>query len=270
MSGVHKVIKTLAICLAIFIIMNIVGGIFWGLSLVTNIGISEDKVVVEKFAEIYQDVSSIDINTITSNLVIKPGSEFKVEASNLKNNFNSKLRNGTLKIEENKAWFLSSNPSGTITIYIPQEISKLKIDAGAGKIQVDNTVAKDFDLNQGAGSITISNCKFAKADIEGGAGEIKISSSKLNNLDLDAGVGRVNVEAEITGNSKIECGVGEMNIALIGEEDEYRIIAEKGIGSIKIDNEEQKVENMHYGAGNRTIRINGGIGAISVNFIHYQ
>lgn len=266
MSGVHKVVKVLAICLAIFIIMNIIGAIFGGLSLVTNIGISDDKVIVEKFSETYQNVNSVDVDTISSNLVIKSGSEFKVEASDLKNNFTSKVRNGTLKVEENKVWFLSDKSSGTITIYIPEEIAKLKIDAGAGKIQIDNIASRDFDLDQGAGSIVISNCKFTKASIDGGAGEIKLMSSELNNLDLDAGVGKVDVEAELTGNSKIECGVGEINMTLLGKQDDYRIIAEKGIGTVKIGSEEQKIDNMNYGTGNRIIRIEGGIGAITVNF----
>lgn len=266
MNGVHKVIKILAICFAIFIIMNIVGGIIFGISLFTNIEFLNNKVVVKEFEEKYQNVNNITIDVISTNLVIKAGNEFKVEANDLKSKFTSKVINGNLKIEEIKSWFLSGNVAGTITVYVPQEIAKLKIDAGAGRIQINQITTSDFDISQGAGSLTITDSKFGRSDIDGGAGEIKIYNSELNNVKLDAGVGKIDIESRITGNSKIECGIGEMNITLLGKQEDYRINAEKGIGSLKINNQEQKVDNMNYGIGDNVIKIDGGIGAINISY----
>lgn len=241
MNGFQKAIKILAICLSIFIIANIIGVIVFGISIVTNIGMREEKVIVENFSEAYQNVSEIDIESISSNIIIKleedsngknrnetlqedeanpifsEEAKVRVEASNLKNNFTSKLKNGTLKIEESKVGFWGSNSSGVITIYIPKEIAlnELKIDSGAGKIEIENIVSEKLDLDQGAGILKIANCKFNKTDIDGGTGEIKIQETILNDMNLDAGVGKIELNAKITGNSKIECGIGEMNIGLI-------------------------------------------------------
>lgn len=267
MNGVQKAIKIIAICLGIVIIINILGGILFGLSLVVNIGVNTENVEVKTFEEKYDSVSKIDIDTVTSDIIIKSGNEFKVEANNMKNTFSSKAKNGTLKIDENQKWFNSNNLSGIITIYIPDDtvLKELKIDAGAGKIEIQDVIANKFDIDQGAGTLKISNSKFNQTDIDGGAGEINIRASVLNDLDLEAGVGRIDVEAEITGNSKIECGIGEMNLILLGKEDDYTITANKGFGNIKINDKDQR-RNIVYGSGINKIRLEGGIGNITVDF----
>lgn len=267
MNGFQKGIKIFAIVLAIFIIINIIHGILFGLSILTNIGGREEKIVVENFSETYQNVNKIDIDVISANLVIKTGNEFRVEANNLSNPFSSELRNGTLRIKESKTWFWMSHSSGDITIYIPRGIilNDLKIDAGAGRIEISNISVDDFEIDQGAGVLEIANSKFNKTDINGGAGEIRILESTLNNMKMDAGVGKITLKAEITGNSKIECGIGEMDIELLGKEEEYSITAEKGIGTIRIENKEQS-DNSIYGTGKNRLKLEGGVGSIKVNF----
>lgn len=47
--------------------------------------------------------------------------------------------------------------------------------------------------------------------------------------------------------------------------DNYKIIAEKGIGSIKIDGVEQGQEST-YGSGENLIKLEGGIGSINIDF----
>ena len=263
MSGPQKAIKILAIILAIFIIFNIIKGIIIGLTFFARINNNNDNnTEVKTFSQSYQNVSKIDIETVSADIIIKNGSEIRVEANNIKNNFTSNIKNGTLKIEENKTWFNSSSIVGKITVYIPEKINNLKIDSGAGKIQVSDIKANNFKIDQGAGKLTIENSSFTSSDINGGAGEIKIVSSELNNLKLDAGVGKIDLEGKITGNSKIECGIGEMNISLLGDKDQYNIVAEKGIGSIKINGKERT----EYGEGENKIKLEGGIGAINVNF----
>lgn len=264
MNGMQKVIKIFAICLAIFIILNIVRGILWGLFFFSNInGINKEPKAT--FSEIYSNVNKIDIDTISSDVIIKHGTEFRVDASNMENDFSSKNTNGTLKIKENKWWFWSNNIGGTITIYVPEEIENLKIDAGAGKIEIEELDAEILKIDQGAGKLTITDSEFQTSNINGGAGEIKVENSTLNNLKLDSGVGKVDIEGKITG--KIECGIGEMNIKLQGNKDDYYISAEKGIGSIKIDGEERTSYRSTVEEIPRySLRLEGGIGAINVRF----
>lgn len=70
--------------------------------------------------------------------------------------------------------------------------------------------------------------------------------------------GRVELDSEVTGRSEIECGIGELDITLRGNKEDYKIIAEKGIGSIKIEGAEQG-NNVSFGSGINTIELEGGI-----------
>lgn len=266
MNKTQKLIKVIAICLAIVIIINIFSALFYGLSLITDIDLGKENKETITFKETYQDIERIEIDAVSSNIIIRIGNEFKVETQNIKNNFSSNKKRKTLEIEESTGLLSKNKGNGKIIIEIPEEIEleELKIDTGAGKFEIEGISAREFEMNHGAGILNITNSNFKESDIDGGAGEINISSSTLNNLELDAGIGKVSLEAEITGNSKIECGVGEININLLGAQNNYTISTKKGIGTIKINGEEQNNSTI-YGNGTNRLELEGGIGSINVN-----
>ena len=268
MSEGQKVIKVLAICFAIFLIVNILGGLLIGISAFAQIGFGEGKIVVEQFSETYQNVREIEIDTIASNLIIQPGEDWKVEANNLNNRFSSKLQNGTLKIEEENTWFWNTNSvSGEIIVSVPDDtiLRKLEIDAGAGKIEISNIEVEQLDIDQGAGVLEIKNGTFQRTDIDGGAGETIIKDTSFHNLKLNAGVGAISIKAEMTGKSEIECGVGDTDLTLLGKEEDYTVLAEKGLGNIQINGTNQG-NHTRYGSGENQIKIEGGIGNITIDF----
>lgn len=86
----------------------------------------------------------------------------------------------------------------------------------------------------GHGKLNIENSNFERTKINAGAGETVINESRLNDLKLEAGVGRIEINGDITGESKIECGIGAVEIVLSQSEENYKILAEKGVGSLKI------------------------------------
>lgn len=266
MNNTQKIIKIGAIVLAIFIIVNIFSLIFSGLSWLLGIDFNGSNNETN-FKEVYQNVKEIEIDGIASSIEIVSGTEFKVEAKNLENDFTSHVKNGVLKIEEHNKWFSQTNSNGTISITVPKDtiLDELSIDTGAGKFKIQDITVKEFDMDYGAGILEIENVNFSSSDIDGGAGKIQIKNSILNNLELDAGAGKVEVVVSITGNSQINCGIGEVDITLIGNEDDYQITTEKGIGSIKIAGTEQKNSTI-YGNGNNKLEIEGGIGNIDVSF----
>ena len=94
---------------------------------------------------------------------------------------------------------------------------------------------------------------------------MKIENSVLNNLELDCGVGEFEMTAKLIGNTDIDCGVGRLEVNLIGNEDDYKISAKKGLGSFTI-NSKQIQNDTKYGNGENYIKIDGGIGSIRVNF----
>lgn len=267
MSQTQKIIKILAICLSIFIIVNIISGIVFVFSAIVGLDLDNSSNNLTNFEESYEDVKIIKLSAISSTVNIKTGDNFKIVAQNVKNKFSANLVDEILKIEEHKSSWFDNDFKGNITIYVPvnYELDNLDIEVGAGKINIENILADKFDIEQGAGTINILNSKFNKTDIDGGAGKMEIYSSVLNDLKLDAGVGQVDIIGSITGNSNIECGVGSMNIRLSENKNDYKIVAKKGLGSISIDGVEQK-SDVIYGTGINNIKLEGGVGSISVNF----
>ena len=69
----------------------------------------------------------------------------------------------------------------------------------------------------------------------------------------------------MTGECQLELGIGESNITLIGSREVYELDIEKGIGEIRVDG---KVVSDYGSSGNGTaeVKIQGGIGAIYVEF----
>lgn len=265
MSKTQKLIKLFAIFLAIIIIINIFSLLIYSISLIPGIDINTNKGLT--FEEEYNNIEKIEIDITSASIIIKEGNELKITTINMENNFNSKLKNKTLILEEKTKLFSKKNTNGTLTITIPNDyiLDELNADTGAGTVTIDNVEINEVELDHGAGQIKINNSFFHESDINGGAGEIKITNSKLNNLDLDAGIGKVKIESLLTGYNQIDCGIGEIELTLTGKEEDYQLNLEKGIGNIKIKNNKQK-NSILYGNGSNKIKVEGGIGNININF----
>lgn len=272
MTGIQKIIKLGAIGLAIFIIVNIVSALFLFLSFFTNVNFikSDSNSYNTNFSETYQNINNLELDLITSNVKLKKGTTWKVEATKVDKNFKVIKENNTLKIKEKNNWFAKilnrSKEIGEIIIYVPEGImNDLDIDGGVGKFEIEQIKATELDIDSGVGYIKIKDSKFSKTKIDGGVGQIIITSSILNDLDIDGGVGEIDIEAYITGNSKIECGIGNIKLDLLGKEKDYQIYAEKGLGSIKINGETYSDKKTNE-LGINHIKLIGGAGEIKVNY----
>ncbi len=265
MTGIQKGIKIFAICLASFIIINVIGAILFALGIVANITGDSNK-SRKNFTRSYQNIRKLEIDVESANIVIKEGTTWKVEAEKVNQSFTSVKDDETLKIKEKNKWLFRKNQLGDIIIYVPKGIlEKLELDGGVGKIEIEDIATKVAEIKQGVGYLKIDRSTFYNTDIETGMGETEITSSSLSNLKMKGGVGSINIEANINGISKIECGVGEIKVSLLGKKEDYTIKAEKGIGSINVDHQEQKNE-MIYGTGNHKIELVGGVGSIDLEF----
>jgi len=279
MSSGQKVLKILAIILAIFIIVNICSAIIFGISLFSGIMYSSKRQInnsssyettseidVEKIEELRENVK-LEIDLETSNLEIKQGEKFQVEKVNAATDLKCKVRGNTLEIKEkNSNWFHNRvDESSTVVVYIPEDVilDSLEIDTGIGIAQIDGVKTMKLDIDAGAGKITLNHVTAQKSDIDGGAGNFTISDSVLANLDLDCGVGVTKISGDIKGNSKISCGVGKTELNLIQEKDNYTIQTETGIGSITV-NGVKCVDRQSYGNGENVIRIDGGVGSVEI------
>lgn len=272
MTSIQKVIKYLAIAFAIFLIVSIISTITAAIFALSGIlGLKQDieqsmnsEMVATDLGN--NDIRTLDIEIAFTNLTIKTGETLKIETDN--NNINYRQDNQKLEIKEkNKNWFVNYVEKELI-LYLPEDIEfeKVKIATGAGKIDIETLKTEKLLFELGAGETEIQDLNVSKeCEIDGGAGKLSILNGAINDLDLDMGVGEVNLTSNITGKNEINAGVGSLNIDLQGEKDSYKIQADKGLGSIKIDGKEIS-DGEVFGNGENYIEVDGGVGNIKIDF----
>ena len=281
MTTIQRIIKYCAIAFAIFIIISIVSSILFGLNTFSEIlgfarterepelsnniiynEVGRDEKVEKEFDNTQIAKLKIDIEYAT--LTIQQGDKFKV-ASNT-SNVEARQSEDELVIREKNVNLFRQNSPRRIIITVPKNtiLDTIKIAAGAGEIKTEKLECKKLDLDIGAGKTTIQDLNVTqKAKIEGGAGKVEILSGEIANLNLDMGVGMFKMVSSLLGDTKINAGVGKLEVTLKNGIDKYTIKANKGIGSITIDGKEVS-DGATYGKGENTIRVEGGIGSITI------
>jgi len=264
MINIQKVIKYLAILFAVFIIFSIFFGIISGFNALYPI-FNNEEITLENLdnIDIKNNIENIEIDLKSTNLIIKIGEKIKVETNN--ESIKYKENNKTLFIEDKTKWY-KNNLKQDLIIYVPSDykFNNVSVEHGAGKIEIEELITKNLELDLGAGKAEINKLNVTKeAEINGGAGEIIINNSNINNLEFNIGVGKTTLTSILTGKSEINAGVGETNLNLTGSLEDYKIYVEKGIGKVKLNNEKIKNETT-YGTGLNLVEINGGIGNINI------
>lgn len=280
MTTIQKIIKYCAIAFAIFIIVSIVSSILFGLNAFSEIvgfakqerkkessniiqnEVGRDEKTEKEFDNTQIAKLKIDIEYAT--LTIQQGDKFKV-ASNT-SNIEAKQTEDELVIREKNVNLFRQNNPRRVIITVPKDtiLDTIKIEAGAGEINIEKLECKKLDLDIGAGRTTIQDLNITqKAKIEGGAGRVEILSGEIANLDLDMGVGAFKLVSSLSGDNKINAGVGRLEIVLKDGMDKYTIKTNKGIGSITVDGK-QATDGAVYGKGENNIKVEGGVGSIVI------
>ncbi len=271
MTSAQKIIKYLALCLATFLIFLIISsllGVFYSVSKILDVQ-KDNEVTMDKMSTVNfktDDISSLDINLLFTNLIIKQGNNLYVETNNEKVHFDEE--NNSLKIKEDSRSWLSQNNKGDLILYLPEnsQFKTVEIQAGAGKIQIENLVTDFLSLELGAGETSIQRLNVSEnCKIESGAGKVSLLDGRIKNLDLDLGVGKFELTSSLLGSNKINAGIGSLELNLLGNKKDYLIKADKGIGTIHVD-EAVVSDDSTIGTGENTIKIDGGIGNIDVSF----
>lgn len=268
MTSVQKVIKYLAMALAIFLCVNIIGGI---ISAVAGVSLffsnkENDAIGEMQVYPIDSEISSLSIDLSAAELKIETADNFSVESNH--KYISVKEDNGKLCIDETKKPFSLLSKGVTVILNVPEGFvfDDAAVETGAGKVEIDALSADVLNLSLGAGEAKINSLTAnSRADIDGGAGALTIDGGLLNNLDLDMGVGELNLKSRIEGESNIDYGVGETKLTLIGSKADYKIELDKGIGEAKLDGEDMNDDSV-YGYGLNFIEIDGGVGSIKIEF----
>ena len=271
MTTAQKIIKNLALAFACFLIVSIISGILSTLYALSGVlGLKkENKKVNDEMNMVNfesEEIATLDIDVDFTNLIIKNGDTLIAETNN--ENINCKQNNQKLQIKEKQHNLFSRNNKGDLVVYVPENLKfkEVKINAGAGKIQIESINTENLYLELGAGETTINKLNVTNGcEIQSGAGRESILSGIINGLNLDMGIGKFEITSAITGNSQIDAGIGNLELNIQDNKENYKIQLDSGIGNIKIDGT-KVADDTQYGKGENTIKIDGGIGDINIEF----
>ena len=283
MTTLQKVIKYLSIIFGIFLIFVIIYSIL-GIGYTVNKILKPSKYddIKEEITNVIDDIkdntndnsnneeptqeefNNIKIDLTYSDLEINTG-EFKVETNS--DNIVTKIKEKTLIIKEKNTWNIKFKNKQKVILYLPSniELTDVEINNGSGKLYIASIIANNIDLDLGAGSTNIDNIIASNADIDTSAGTLNIDNGIINNLDLDLGVGKTTINAKLTGKNKIDIGVGSFYLNVLDNISNYKLKLNKGIGTIKVNDEEIKNDTT-IGTGDNIINISGGVGSINIDF----
>ena len=255
MKTSQKIIKYLALALALFLIVTIISSIMaglYGIYQVFNFKIEPRAIKYEeKSCGKTKNIKSLDVKLDYGNLEIIKGETFKMESSY--KNVTCTNNDGKVTIRMNNKFNFKNNKV-SLKVYIPGDVKldRIKAENNFGKTNIEYINAKKVDLDFGAGKTKIKDIVSDSTNIDTGTGLF--------------GVVKSDITSKIIGTSKFDTGIGSLSLNLIGNSDNYKIIVDKGIGDVKIDGANMP-DNSVNGNGNNIIDINSGIGEIYVNYI---
>ncbi len=269
MTTAQKIIKYCAVGLAVIIILSIVGVAFKTVELLS--GLTDESALGEQDMILTNieaaDIKELNIELRSAGLEVKTGDAFSLTSDN--EHIRAQFVGGRLSVEEEKHFWLfdiGNKEHGKVILTLPAgiELDKVELSAGAGVMDISalNTKSMNFDL--GAGEVKLGYIKAERAEIDGGAGRITVEASSFGVLELDMGVGALSMDAELGSGSSVDCGVGKVELSLRGEPSDYKLSISKGIGSVNVTGLDG--DGGIYGTGNKYIEINGGVGALAVEF----
>lgn len=269
MTEIQKIIKYAALVLAALLIISIVGGIVGVASKVFVISSLIDR---DETAQTLRDltvdaaVDTLQLELRSVSLVIEAGEAFTAKTDDP--DVTCEVNGDTLRIQEKNGGWFEQEGGGELVITLPatQAFKKVDIDAGAGKVDIAALTADHFSLDIGAGDVHIGTLHATDdAAVNGGAGKITIDNGSVADFDLDMGVGQFTAAVALSGDCDIDCGVGQMQLTLLGAPDDYCIKLDKGIGLATVDGN-ALADGATYGDGSTIIDIDGGVGAVKVEF----
>lgn len=272
MIGAQKIIKACAVALAVFLIFLIGSGIVAGVSFL-GMMVWGDQIdtshngewTVDEYAD--GRVLELDVNVKATSVkfqLTEEGAPVQVETNN---EYIDVWQNGDkLTVSEKGHGCFGWGSRGDLIVHLRKDVvlDDVKLEMGAGALNIDELATKRLRLNLGAGKTWIGRLRVLdSADIDGGAGVIELQSSEIKDLNLKLGVGKADLHAKLTGNNRIETGVGKADLSLEGKINDYKIVVDKGIGGVTIDGSDVG-DGSVTGDGRTLVDISAGVGAVEI------
>ncbi len=142
---------------------------------------------------------------------------------------------------------------------------RLYVDSGSGRVTILQAVMDETELNTGSGGITVEDSKLGELLLNSGSGTVRMEKVEAAEAKVDTGSGAVSYAGVLTGTCEFETGSGSLTLRLNGSEDDYKVKAESGSGTFRING--KKVDDGSYGTNVKgELLIDSGSGSVNVEF----
>ena len=220
------------------------------------------------------NIQKIDLQIKTRNIVIKSGDIESISYEGILDTDEIKVDQEKLKIEDHSKLLKNVNKNGTLEIIIPNHlIHEIEIENKTGDVTLQGIETNELSLELGVGDIELEEVTIhSETEIKGGTGDIQVKDSTFySKFDIEEGAGDIAFIGELMGNVKINCGVGDIELEVDNHRDNYHIVAEGGVNSLKIDGEKMggflaTQYNDNYEKNRFDMKLEVGVGDIQVNF----
>lgn len=132
-------------------------------------------------------------------------------------------------------WNNGSNESHMI-LYLPMNIcyEEIRVDLGAGQMNLDNLSAKIMEVEMGAGQVVANGLTAENLTLRIGAGEALLEESMLKDLVVEVGAGNCEIAGKIDGNVKADCAAGNIAVEINGNESDFNYDIQCAVGKIRV------------------------------------
>ncbi|MCQ2505362.1 MAG: DUF4097 domain-containing protein [Saccharofermentans sp.] len=176
-----------------------------------------------------EEITSIDINLITEDVILKPSSDdsFKVEYFDGKDfTHYINVEDETLKItvDDHRSFQLGIIDINSITpnlvVYIPSSVtlSATRVEVTTGDIEVnDFTVDDVFEIKFTTGDINISNISATAIAINGTTGDVDVNGSTSDTIHIGVTTGDIDINNIEALGVSIYAATGDIDGSILGE-----------------------------------------------------
>ncbi len=225
----------------------------------------------------FTDIDELDVDLNYGEFIIKKteGNSYKLVGENVIKGFSCKDKNGKLVIEDNNKFVgnfgFNDDNHPVVTLYIPENanLDKVKIDMGAGYVNVNDLSTQDLSIDLGAGEFEGNKISAKDANLTVGAGNLFIDEFITDTVKLDCGTGKMEVHGNIQGDTDIECGIGNIVLSVENSETNYNFDIDCGIGNVTVGNQsyggvasERTIDN----SASNSMKIDCGVGNVEISF----
>lgn len=284
------------------LILAIIGFVMGGMQ---GISVSADGVKIssvesnaKQLNETYSNINAIDADVDIRDIILKQGTEFKVESKGVGENFIAKVENNKLYIREeeptkfhisfiNFGFFTGKGEYEDLIITYPAntsfqdiniesdsgiikignaKISKLNLDADLGDIVLDNLRVDSLFANLSSGKLLLDKVHADTFKFEMDLGDMEAIDFSGRKIQGDSDSGSVKLIGTVTGPINIDSDLGDVDLRLNGKENQYSYELKVDLGTITLNGKETEGAITTIYDNKPLININNDSGDIDISF----